>query len=56
MVVIGDTFHHQCLNWKLPLGNWVVLVTSLSLLEQVEEILFIMCKILRVVWMTLAPL
>lgn len=45
MVVISDIFHHCCLNWKLPLGNCFILVTSLSLLEQVEETLFIMCKI-----------
>lgn len=46
MEVFGDTFHHQRLNWNFPLANCFILMTSLFLLEQVEEILFIMYKLL----------
>lgn len=50
MVVIGNTFHYQCLNWKLPHGNCFILMTSLFPVERVEEILFIVCKIWHVKW------
>lgn len=46
MEVFGDTFHHQHLNWNFPLANCFILMTSLFLLEQVEDILFIMYKLL----------
>lgn len=49
MVVIGDKFHHQRLNWKLPPGNCFVLVILFPL-EQVGVILFIKCEILQVEW------
>lgn len=48
MAVTADTFHHEYPNWELPLSNCFVLMTSLFLLEQAEDILFSMCKILHI--------